>query len=59
MDDCLQAMVALAPLIDPSQRSCGTVHRRGANEFFHPEKDVHLVGMKSYGRAPPLLAVTG
>jgi hypothetical protein len=25
----------------------------------HPEKDVHLVGMKSYGRAPTFLAMTG
>ncbi|MFJ6379504.1 FAD-dependent oxidoreductase [Kitasatospora sp. NPDC092039] len=59
LDDRLQAPVALAPLIDPNQHSCGTVYPHGANELAHPEKDVHLVGMKSYGRAPTFLAMTG
>ncbi|MFJ5879833.1 FAD-dependent oxidoreductase [Kitasatospora cineracea] len=59
LDDRLQAPVALAPLIDPNQHSCGTVYPHGANELSHPEKDVHLVGMKSYGRAPTFLAMTG
>ncbi|WP_406205114.1 FAD-dependent oxidoreductase [Kitasatospora sp. NBC_01560] len=59
LDERLQAPVALAPLIDPNQHSCGTVYPHGANELAHPEKDVYLVGMKSYGRAPTFLAMTG
>lgn len=59
LDDRLQASVALAPLIDPNQHSCGTVYPHGVNELSHPEKDVYLVGMKSYGRAPTFLAMTG
>ncbi|BAJ27045.1 MULTISPECIES: NAD(P)-binding domain-containing protein [Kitasatospora] len=59
LDDRLQAPVALAPLIDPNQHSCGTVYPHGARELAHPEQDVHLVGMKSYGRAPTFLALTG
>ncbi|MER5864921.1 FAD-dependent oxidoreductase [Kitasatospora sp. NPDC002040] len=59
LDDRLQAPTALAPLIDPNQHSCGTVYPHGASELSHPEKDVYLVGMKSYGRAPTFLALTG
>ncbi|WP_228990793.1 NAD(P)-binding domain-containing protein [Streptomyces sp. DH8] len=59
LDERLQAPVGLAPLIDPNQHSCGTVYPHGAKELSHPEKDVHLVGMKSYGRAPTFLAMTG
>lgn len=59
LDERLQAPVALAPLIDPNQHSCGTVYPHGVKELSHPEKDVHLVGMKSYGRAPTFLAMTG
>ncbi|MFC9699675.1 NAD(P)-binding domain-containing protein [Streptomyces sp. NPDC056943] len=59
LDERLQAPVALAPLIDPNQHSCGTVYPHGVNELSHPEPGVHLVGMKSYGRAPTFLALTG
>ncbi|MER6254954.1 NAD(P)-binding domain-containing protein [Streptomyces sp. NPDC001584] len=59
LDERLQAPVDLAPLIDPNQHSCGTVYPHGVNELAHPEKDVYLVGMKSYGRAPTFLAMTG
>ncbi|WP_431783337.1 NAD(P)-binding domain-containing protein [Streptomyces chumphonensis] len=59
LDDRLQAPVALAPLIDPNVHSCGTVYPHGVRELSHPEQDVHLVGMKSYGRAPTFLALTG
>lgn len=59
LDARLQAPVALAPLIDPNVHSCGTVYPHGVNELSHPEKNVHLVGMKSYGRAPTFLAMTG
>ncbi|WP_405979581.1 NAD(P)-binding domain-containing protein [Streptomyces sp. NBC_00158] len=59
LDERLQAPIELAPLIDPNQHSCGTVYPHGANELSHPEKDVYLAGMKSYGRAPTFLAMTG
>ncbi|OKK16170.1 flavoprotein [Streptomyces sp. CB00455] len=59
LDERLQAPSALAPLIDPNQHSCGTVYPHGQAELSHPEKDVYLVGMKSYGRAPTFLAMTG
>ncbi|MER7000426.1 NAD(P)-binding domain-containing protein [Streptomyces sp. NPDC000410] len=59
LDERLQAPVGLAPLIDPNQHSCGTVYPHGVNELSHPEEGVYLVGMKSYGRAPTFLALTG
>jgi thioredoxin reductase len=59
LDDRLQAPVELAPLIDPNVHSCGTVYPHGVNELSHPEKDIYVVGMKSYGRAPTFLAMTG
>ncbi|MVO90343.1 NAD(P)-binding protein [Streptomyces sp. p1417] len=59
LDERLQAPVALAPLIDPNQHSCGTVYPHGHRELSHPERGVYLVGMKSYGRAPTFLAMTG
>ncbi|WP_432044055.1 FAD-dependent oxidoreductase [Streptomyces cadmiisoli] len=59
LDERLQAPTALAPLIDPNVHSCGTVYPHGVTELSHPEPDVYLVGMKSYGRAPTFLALTG
>ncbi|MEU8890853.1 NAD(P)-binding domain-containing protein [Streptomyces sp. NPDC048442] len=59
LDERLQAPVELAPLIDPNVHSCGTVYPHGVKELSHPEQDVYLVGMKSYGRAPTFLAMTG
>ncbi|OEJ25907.1 flavoprotein [Streptomyces agglomeratus] len=59
LDERLQAPTALAPLIDPNVHSCGTVPPHGVVELSHPEQDVYLVGMKSYGRAPTFLAMTG
>ncbi|MCQ4206615.1 NAD(P)-binding domain-containing protein [Streptomyces longispororuber] len=59
LDERLEAPVELAPLIDPNQHSCGTVYPHGHRELSHPERDVYLVGMKSYGRAPTFLAMTG
>ncbi|MFI6642898.1 NAD(P)-binding domain-containing protein [Streptomyces sp. NPDC050504] len=59
LDERLQAPVALAPLIDPNQHSCGTVYPHGVKELAHPEEGVYLVGTKSYGRAPSFLALTG
>ncbi|MDI3389169.1 NAD(P)-binding domain-containing protein [Streptomyces sp. B-S-A8] len=59
LDERLQAPVELAPLIDPNQHSCGTVYPHGHRELSHSEQGVYLVGMKSYGRAPTFLALTG
>ncbi|MEU0004262.1 NAD(P)-binding domain-containing protein [Streptomyces sp. NPDC006314] len=59
LDERLQAPIALAPLIDPNQHSCGTVYPHGHRELAHPEQGIYLVGMKSYGRAPTFLAMTG
>lgn len=50
---------ALAPLIDPNLHSCGTVRPHGAEELRHPDSNVFIVGMKSYGRAPTFLLLTG
>ncbi|QIJ60772.1 NAD(P)-binding protein [Streptomyces sp. JB150] len=59
LDERLEAPVELAPLIDPNQHSCGTVYPHGHRELSHPEQGFYLVGMKSYGRAPTFLAMTG
>ncbi|MGH1340958.1 MAG: FAD-dependent oxidoreductase [Nannocystales bacterium] len=50
---------ALGPMIDPNHHSCGSVRPHGAAELAHPEKDFYIVGMKSYGRAPTFLLMTG
>ena len=39
--------------------SCGTVYPHGAKELVQPEPGFYLVGMKSYGRAPSFLTLTG
>lgn len=59
LDPVLQAPVRLAPEIDPNLHSCGSVSPHGAAELAHPEPDLYIVGMKSYGRAPTFLAMTG
>ncbi|MFD3746593.1 NAD(P)-binding domain-containing protein [Nocardia sp. NPDC058633] len=59
LDATLQAPTQLAPLIDPNAHSCGTVYPHGVKELSHPEPGVFLAGMKSYGRAPTFLAMTG
>lgn len=59
LDPWLEAPVRLAPLIDPNEHSCGTVYPHGAEELSHPERDYYVVGMKSYGRAPTFLLLTG
>ncbi|MFX0574519.1 NAD(P)-binding domain-containing protein [Nocardia nepalensis] len=59
LDPVLQAPVELAPLIDPNVHSCGTVYPHGVKELAHPEPGFYLAGMKSYGRAPTFLALTG
>lgn len=59
LDVSVQAPTKLAPMIDPNVHSCGTVPPHGAVELRHPEPGVYLAGMKSYGRAPTFLALTG
>jgi thioredoxin reductase len=58
-DPWLECTSALGPLIDPNEHSCGTVRPHGAKELAHPEKDLFVIGMKSYGRAPTFLLATG
>ncbi len=59
LDEINEAPATLAPLIDPNQHSCGSVPPHGYEELKHPDKDVYIVGMKSYGRAPTFLMLTG
>jgi hypothetical protein len=59
LDPVLEAPRALAPLIDPNVHSCGTVPPHGIEELSHPEPGYYAVGMKSYGRAPTFLMMTG
>ena len=59
LDPAVESPTALAPLIDPNVHSCGSVPPHGAEELRHPEADLYLVGMKSYGRAPTFLMLTG
>ena len=59
LDESLESPTALAPLIDPNVHSCGTVPPHGVDELSHPEAHFYIVGMKSYGRAPTFLTLTG
>ena len=59
LDSATQSPINLAPLIDPNEHSCGTVRPHGAVELPHPDEGIFIVGMKSYGRAPTFLLLTG
>jgi thioredoxin reductase len=59
LDPAIDCPVALAPLIDPNEHSCGTVRPHGAHELAQPEPGFYFAGMKSYGRAPTFLMLTG
>ena|SRR5579875_739280 len=59
LDDIVEAPRALAPLIDPNLHSCGTVPPHGVAELAQPEPNFFVAGMKSYGRAPTFLLLTG
>jgi NADPH-dependent 2,4-dienoyl-CoA reductase/sulfur reductase-like enzyme len=59
LDPVLQAPRKIASGIDPNIHTCGTVAPTLASDLAHPEPDLYLVGMKSYGRAPTFLAMTG
>jgi thioredoxin reductase len=59
LDDIVEAPRTLAPLIDPNMHSCGSVPPHGVSELAHPEPNFFIAGMKSYGRAPTFLLLTG
>ena len=59
LDPVLSSARALAGEIDPSFHSCGDVSPHGYKELAQPEENLFIVGMKSYGRAPSFLAMTG
>ncbi|MGH3352073.1 MAG: NAD(P)-binding domain-containing protein [Nocardioides sp.] len=59
LDPTLEAPRNIAVQIDPNLHSCGSVSATGAKDLAQPEPDLYLVGMKSYGRAPTFLAMTG
>jgi thioredoxin reductase len=59
LDDIVEAPRTLAPLIDPNLHSCGSVAPHGVAELAHPEPTFYIAGMKSYGRAPTFLLLTG
>ncbi len=59
LDPALECPPMLAPLIDPNVHSCGTVRPHGARELAQPEPGFYFAGMKSYGRAPTFLMMTG
>ncbi|MER8592837.1 FAD-dependent oxidoreductase [Mesorhizobium sp. M1182] len=59
LDPWLESVKALGPLIDPNEHSCGDVPPHGHREISHPEQGFYTVGIKSYGRAPTFLLLTG
>lgn len=59
LDPALGAARVLADQVHPDHHSCGDVAPHGYRELAQPEQGLYLVGMKSYGRAPSFLAMTG
>jgi hypothetical protein len=59
LNPAIECPIALAPLIDPNEHSCGTVRPHGARELAQVEPGFYFAGMKSYGRAPTFLMITG
>jgi len=59
LDAATECPPILAPLIDPNIHSCGTVRPHGARELAQSETGFYIAGMKSYGRAPTFLMITG
>lgn len=59
LDPWLESARALGPLIDPNIHSCGSVPPHGHRELSHPEPGFYTIGVKSYGRAPTFLLLTG
>lgn len=59
LDPRLESTKALGPLIDPNEHSCGSVPPHGHRELAHLEPGFYTAGIKSYGRAPTFLLLTG
>jgi thioredoxin reductase len=59
LDPWLESVKALGPMIDPNLHSCGSVSPHGHREVSHPEPGFYTIGVKSYGRAPTFLLLTG
>ncbi len=59
LDPALGSPRVLADQIHPDHHSCGDVAPHGHRELTQPEPGLYLVGVKSYGRAPSFLAMTG
>jgi thioredoxin reductase len=59
LDPWLESTKALGPMIDPNIHSCGSVDPHGHRETSHPEPGFYTIGIKSYGRAPTFLLLTG
>src|SRR3546814_1950166 len=59
LDPALESARFLAELVHPDHHSCGDVPGHGYKELAQPEEGLYVVGMKSYGRAPSFLAMTG
>lgn len=59
LDPWLESTRMLGPVIDPNLHSCGSVPPHGHRELSHHESGFYTVGIKSYGRAPTFLMLTG
>ncbi|HEX2552968.1 MAG TPA: FAD-dependent oxidoreductase [Microvirga sp.] len=59
LDPWIESAKALGPLIDPNLHSCGSVKPHGHRALAHPEPGFYTLGIKSYGRAPTFLMLTG
>jgi hypothetical protein len=59
LDPWLESVKALGPMIDPNLHSCGSVEPHGHGQLSHPEPGFYTIGVKSYGRAPTFLLLTG
>jgi thioredoxin reductase len=59
LDPWIESARALGPLIDPNLHSCGSVKPHGHRELSHPEPGFYTIGIRSYGRAPTFLMLTG
>ena len=59
LDPWLESVKVLGPMIDPNLHSCGSVSPHGHRALSHPEPGFYTIGVKSYGRAPTFLLLTG
>jgi thioredoxin reductase len=60
IDTGLECVSGLRSLVDPAVHSCYSAPPHGWRELEHPEEPgFYVVGMKSYGRTPTFLTITG